>query len=217
MNLRVVMALNMFDELRAKGDELDIKTLGHLLGMPIVPTVSKTGEGIDGLFDKVIELYENPSPEIARHIHINHGQELEQSIDRVKIAIQKNQGHQVQVFDEVSGHKAPRERQGGGGRHRHPTEQGRDNSHKIRRAEEVRIPDGHKHRIGRRGCEVRVRERRPGRDMEAGDGEEEAPLHDRPHRRDNHKQVAGFPNLLPHTVHSVLRHVHARGNTPCSG
>ena len=91
MNLRVVMALNMFDELRAKGDELDIKTLGHLLGMPIVPTVSKTGEGIDGLFDKVIELYENPSPEIARHIHINHGQELEQSIDRVKMAIQKNQ------------------------------------------------------------------------------------------------------------------------------
>ena len=45
MNLRVVMALNMYDELKAKGDELDITTLGHLLGMPLVPTVSKTGEG----------------------------------------------------------------------------------------------------------------------------------------------------------------------------
>ena len=90
MNLRVIMALNMYDELKAKGDELDIRTLGHLLGMPLVPTVSKTGEGIHELFDKVIELYENPDPQIARHIHINHGIELEQSIDRVKLAIQKN-------------------------------------------------------------------------------------------------------------------------------
>ena len=90
MNLRVIMALNMYDELKAKGDELDITTLGHLLGMPLVPTVSKTGEGIHDLFDKVIELYENPDPQIARHIHINHGIELEQSIDRVKLAIQKN-------------------------------------------------------------------------------------------------------------------------------
>ena len=91
MNLRVVMALNMFDELKARGDELDIKTLGHLLGMPLVPTVSKSGEGIHDLFDKVIELYENPDPQIARHIHINHGPELEQSIDRVKLVIQKNE------------------------------------------------------------------------------------------------------------------------------
>ena len=90
MNLRVIMALNMYDELKAKGDELDIRTLGQLLGMPLVPTVSKTGEGIHELFDKVIELYENPDPQIARHIHINHGIELEQSIDRVKLAIQKN-------------------------------------------------------------------------------------------------------------------------------
>ena len=90
MNLRVIMALNMYDELKAKGDELDIRTLGQLLGMPLVPTVSKTGEGIHELFDKVIELYENPDPQIARHIHINHGNELEQSINRVKLAIQKN-------------------------------------------------------------------------------------------------------------------------------
>ena len=45
MNLRVVMALNMYDELREKGDRLDIQTLGHLLGMPVVPTVSRNGEG----------------------------------------------------------------------------------------------------------------------------------------------------------------------------
>lgn len=90
MNLRVVMALNMYDELLAKGDKLDIKQLGYLLGMPVVPTVSRNGEGIDALFDTVIQIYEKSDPHISRHIHINHGAELEQSIDRIKILLQKN-------------------------------------------------------------------------------------------------------------------------------
>ncbi len=90
MNLRVVMALNMYDELQAKGDRLDIKQLGYLLGMPVVPTVSRTGEGIDALFDTVVQIYEKSDPHIARHIHINHGAELEQSIDRIKLLIQKD-------------------------------------------------------------------------------------------------------------------------------
>ena len=90
MNLRVVMALNMYDELQAKGDELDIKQLGYLLGMPVVPTVSRTGKGIEGLFDTVIQVYEKSDPHLSRHIHINHGAELEQSIDRVKHILQKN-------------------------------------------------------------------------------------------------------------------------------
>ena len=84
MNLRVVIALNMYDELQAKGDRLDIKQLGYLLGMPVVPTVSRIGEGIDKLFDTVIQIYEKSDPHLARHIHINHGAELEQSIDRIK-------------------------------------------------------------------------------------------------------------------------------------
>ena len=47
MNLRVVMALNMYDELQARGDKLDVRQLGWLLGIPVVPTVSRTGQGID--------------------------------------------------------------------------------------------------------------------------------------------------------------------------
>lgn len=91
MNLKVVMALNMYDELEARGDKLDIKQLGYLLGMPIVPTVSRIGDGLEALFDKVIQIDENSDPHIGRHIHINHGSELEQSIDRLKVLIQKNQ------------------------------------------------------------------------------------------------------------------------------
>ncbi len=90
MNLRVVMALNMYDELQAKGDRLDIRQLGYVLGMPVVPTVSRTGEGIDVLFDTVIQIYEKSDPHLSRHIHINHGAELEQTIDRIKHLLQKN-------------------------------------------------------------------------------------------------------------------------------
>lgn len=90
MNLRVVMALNMYDELVAKGDRLDIRQLGYLLGIPIVPTVSRTGEGINDLFDTIIQIYENQDPHLARHIHINHGSELEQSIRSIKDLLKKN-------------------------------------------------------------------------------------------------------------------------------
>lgn len=91
MNLRVVMALNMYDELQNKGDELDIKQLGYLLGMPVCPTVSRDGTGIPELFDTVIKIYTQSDPKLARHIHINHGAELEKSIDRIKLLLQKNQ------------------------------------------------------------------------------------------------------------------------------
>lgn len=91
MNLKVVMALNMYDELKDKGDELDVKQLGYLLGMPVCPTVSRDGTGIPELFDTVIKIYTQSDPKLARHIHINHGAELEKSIDRIKLLLQKNQ------------------------------------------------------------------------------------------------------------------------------
>jgi ferrous iron transport protein B len=90
MNLRVVMALNMYDELQARGDTLDTTQLGYLLGVPVCPTVSRDGAGIPELFDTVIKIYEQHDERLARHIHINHGTEIEKSIDRVKLLIQKN-------------------------------------------------------------------------------------------------------------------------------
>ena len=90
MNLPMVVALNMYDEMRKRHDELDYDTLGKLLGTTIVPTVSRSGEGLDKLFETIIQVYENPTPELSRHIHVNHGAELEKSIDAVKHVFQKN-------------------------------------------------------------------------------------------------------------------------------
>lgn len=132
MNVRMVVALNMYDALLHSGNTLDHKKLGQLFGVPIVPTVSRTGKGIDNLFHVIIGLYEgadfiDQKEEIQdeamreyrewhdkyvpdhkygshdeethdfdgksyiRHIHINHGPELERSIDVVKEVICKNE------------------------------------------------------------------------------------------------------------------------------
>ena len=90
MDMRVVIALNMYDELEASGNKLDITTFGHLLGIPAVPTVSKSGKGIKELFDTIIKVYETNDPATARHIHINHGKEIESAIVALQKLIKQN-------------------------------------------------------------------------------------------------------------------------------
>lgn len=89
MDVPMIMALNMYDELRLSGNRLDIDQLGTLLGVPIVPTVGKTGEGVKELFRQIIEISEGRQKR-ARHIHINHGRLLEQMISRVEALIRLN-------------------------------------------------------------------------------------------------------------------------------
>ena len=131
MNVRMVIALNMYDELEASGNKLDYTQLSQLIGVPMVPTVCRRGEGIDQLFHVIIGIYEGgdflsqkgeirseiledlrdwhktyvPDHEFGshkeeedarprgymRHIHINHGPELERSIEEVKKAISQNE------------------------------------------------------------------------------------------------------------------------------
>ncbi|MCX6245838.1 MAG: ferrous iron transport protein B [Bacteroidetes bacterium] len=86
MDIRVVMALNMFDELEGSGNQLDHPSLSKLLGIPIIPTISSKGSGITELFDRIIEVYEERDP-VVRHVHINYGQEIERSLKKVQEAI----------------------------------------------------------------------------------------------------------------------------------
>ena len=58
MNVRLVIALNMYDELQASGNQLDYEKLSELFGVPMVPTVCRRAEGIDKLFHIIIEIYE---------------------------------------------------------------------------------------------------------------------------------------------------------------
>lgn len=139
MNVRMVIALNMYDELEASGNKLDYLKLSQLFGVPMVPTVCRKGEGVDKLFHVIIGIYEGSDfltqkkaeirtevledlrdwhetyvPDhkfgshseeehirprgIFRHIHINHGPELERSIQAVKKLISVNE----QIRDKYS-------------------------------------------------------------------------------------------------------------------
>ena len=89
MNIKVVIALNMYDELEQKGARLDHKLLGEMMGIPIVPTVASKGKGLKELFDRIIEVYEDRDP-IVRHIHINYGGEIEKSICNIQLELKKD-------------------------------------------------------------------------------------------------------------------------------
>jgi ferrous iron transport protein B len=83
MNVRMVCALNMFDEFERRGDQLDIDVLSRLFGVPMVPTSFKTGMGVKELFKTVIQVYEGKTGP-SRHIHINYGHELENGIVEIQ-------------------------------------------------------------------------------------------------------------------------------------
>ena len=83
MNIRMVCALNMYDEFERRGDSIDLKTLSTLLGMPMVPTSFKTGMGVKELFKAAIQVYENQQG-ASRHIHINYGHEIEDGISHIQ-------------------------------------------------------------------------------------------------------------------------------------
>ena len=79
MDIKVVIALNMWDEFNEKGDIFDYHSLSKMVGIPMVPTVGSKGKGIDELFNKIISVHNDSEP-ITRHIHINYGIKIEQSI-----------------------------------------------------------------------------------------------------------------------------------------
>lgn len=83
MNVRMVMALNMYDELDKQGTTLDVSQLEQMLGFPCAPTNSKTGDGIDHVLDHIITVYEEKD-EITKHIHINYGSDIEEAIGKIK-------------------------------------------------------------------------------------------------------------------------------------
>lgn len=94
MNLNVVGALNMFDEFEERGDKLDYDKLGELFGIPMVPTVFRTGRGVDKLLQTVIDVYEGhtePGKNNMRHVHLNHGKYIEKAISDVKAEVQKDE------------------------------------------------------------------------------------------------------------------------------
>ena len=86
MDRSMVIDINMFDEFERNGNILDFKTLGQMIGVPIVPTTARTGDGVDSLFDTIVNVYEGKDNAV-RHIHVNLGPFVEPGVQAVKDAI----------------------------------------------------------------------------------------------------------------------------------
>ena len=97
MDIKVICALNMYDELLKNKNAFDYQKMGRMIGIPIIPTISSKGKGIDDLLKKAIEVYEDRDP-VVRHIHINYGQEIEKSIRRIREKIKENKP----ITDKIS-------------------------------------------------------------------------------------------------------------------
>jgi len=78
----MVIALNMYDELISGGGELDYNALGGMIGVPMVPVVGRTGEGMERLLETIIEVYNDVQPNV-RHVHVSLGADMETSVRRL--------------------------------------------------------------------------------------------------------------------------------------
>lgn len=59
LNIPMVIALNMMDEVRANGGTIKISELQEELGVPVVPISASKNEGIDELVDVAVETAAN--------------------------------------------------------------------------------------------------------------------------------------------------------------
>lgn len=89
MDRKMVIALNMYDELERAGDHLDTKLLGEMIGVPVVPTISRNGFGVQDLWQTVIDVYEDKHSAV-RHVHVNLGNDIEQGVTEIKDRLKKD-------------------------------------------------------------------------------------------------------------------------------
>lgn len=64
MGKKVVVALNMFDEAKAQGIQIDVPKLSELLGVPVIPTVAIKKEGIDEVVKSI------PKAKVGRRLEL---------------------------------------------------------------------------------------------------------------------------------------------------
>lgn len=96
MDIKMVLALNMYDELEDKKDEFDYNLFARMIGSAVVPTQANKKKGIKELLDAAIEGYEGTN-EISRHVHINYGGIIERSLEVLTTKIRESKNYSEKV------------------------------------------------------------------------------------------------------------------------
>jgi len=81
MEVDLLVALNMHDEVVARGIEIDVKQLQRLLGCHIIPTSAKKKQGFEALLDHIVRVHEGDI-EIRKN-KLGFRQEIQNAIDGI--------------------------------------------------------------------------------------------------------------------------------------
>lgn len=89
LEANVVVALNQWDMVKTRGTEIELDKLSEFLGVPVVPTVAPTGEGVDELKKAVLTAAKNK--ETRRKVVMGYGDDIESLIKKVRNVICKDE------------------------------------------------------------------------------------------------------------------------------
>ncbi|MCF8068583.1 MAG: ferrous iron transport protein B [Desulfobacterales bacterium] len=81
MGIPVCIALNMMDVAKTRGIEIDIKKLSTLLGIPVVPTVARSGKGKKALMETVSEHIRDIK---FTPLLISYGEDIDGALNRIE-------------------------------------------------------------------------------------------------------------------------------------
>ena len=85
----VIVALNMMDEVRRKGVNIDTKRLSALLDAPILEMVARTGEGRDELLTEARKAMLEQRPG-RTELRISYGHDLDETLDAMQALIESS-------------------------------------------------------------------------------------------------------------------------------
>ena len=82
MNIPLVIALNMWDELEKSGDKLDVEMMSRLLGAKMVPMTAYNGHGVKEVLEATMEAIDESEQETLHH-NVNYGTLIEDSLSEL--------------------------------------------------------------------------------------------------------------------------------------
>jgi ferrous iron transport protein B len=78
---RVVICLNLVDEAKRKGIEINVDQLSHDLGVPVISTIANRGEGLNALIDAVADVASGRTQTSPHHFSLQS--EIRNAVDKV--------------------------------------------------------------------------------------------------------------------------------------
>jgi small GTP-binding protein len=88
MNVPLILAFNMMDEVERKRYTIDINTISKEMGVSVVPMVANRNKGTKELLNEIIRVAEKDS--LSDGVRIEYGQEMETQISKLEKAISGN-------------------------------------------------------------------------------------------------------------------------------